>query len=149
MMRTLLFAFSCLFLLQVVSAGPGTHRYKEPHSNYGDEKKNKQHIQEHMKAMTKDDKSTETPELSEKDMIYYLFVIHDINGDGYLDGHELRAAFTDFDHEDGHTDEEKEELIPLDEANDMVDHVLLEDDKNGDGLISWSEYLESQLYHDD
>ncbi|KAI9355577.1 hypothetical protein BD770DRAFT_323799 [Pilaira anomala] len=82
-------------------------------------------------------------------MIYYLFVIHDINGDGYLDGHELRAAFTDFDHDDehGHT-EEKEELIPLDEVNEMVDHVLEEDDKNGDGLISWSEYLESQLYHE-
>lgn len=91
----------------------------------------KRHIQEHMKAMTKDDKSAETPELSEKDMIYYLFVIHDINGDGYLDGHELRAAFTDFDHDDEHG-HEKEEFIPLDEVNDMVDHVLLEDDKNGE-----------------
>lgn len=81
--------------------------------------------------MTKDNKSTETPDLSEKDMIYYLFVIHDVNGDGYLDGHELRAAFTDFEHEEGHT-EEKEELIPLDEVNEMVDHVLLEDDINGE-----------------
>ncbi|KAI8641086.1 hypothetical protein BD408DRAFT_346815 [Parasitella parasitica] len=76
-------------------------------------------------------------------MIYYLFVIHDTNGDGYLDGHELRAAFTDFDEHDG------EDPLTLQEVTDMVDHVLLEDDKNGDGLISWSEYLESQLYHDD
>lgn len=86
---------------------------------------------------------TDIPEPSEKDMIYYLFVIHDTDGNGYLDGHELRAAFTDFD-----DTQEEHDLIPLDEVNAMVDHVLLEDDKNGDGLISWSEYLESQLYHD-
>ncbi|KAI8977883.1 hypothetical protein BDB01DRAFT_726913 [Pilobolus umbonatus] len=69
-------------------------------------------------------------------MIYYLFVIHDLNEDGYLDGHELMAAFN----EDNSTQ--------LDEIVSMVDHVLLEDDRNGDGLISWSEYLESELYHD-
>jgi Ca2+-binding EF-hand superfamily protein len=79
--------------------------------------------------MAKDE--TEGPELSEQDMIYYLFVIHDTNGDGYLDGHELRAAFTDFDEHD-HEIEKEEGLIPLDEVTEMVDHVLLEDDKNGE-----------------
>lgn len=73
-------------------------------------------------------KDQEAPELSEQDMIYYLFVIHDTNGDGYLDGHELRAAFTDFD--DDHQTEEEE--LTLEEVTDMVDHVLLEDDKNGE-----------------
>lgn len=76
--------------------------------------------------MVKND-TVETPEPSEQDMIYYLFVIHDTNGDGYLDGHELRAAFTDFDHQ-----EEEHDLIPLKEVNAMVDHVLEEDDKNGE-----------------
>lgn len=85
--------------------------------------------------MVKDDASPETPELSEKDMIYYLFVIHDTNGDGYLDGHELRAAFTDFDHDDdehANITEQQQEIISLIEVTDMVDHVLLEDDKNGE-----------------
>jgi hypothetical protein len=89
-----------------------------------------------MKALVKDDATAETPDLSEKDMIYYLFVIHDTNGDGYLDGHELRAAFTDFDHDDEHSDNstttEEQVLIPLGEVTEMVDHVLLEDDKNGE-----------------
>ncbi|CAO3644021.1 unnamed protein product [Mucor hiemalis] len=102
-MRTTLFilittSILCM-LLQSVYAGPGKHQYNvKGHSNYGDGKKNKKHVQEHMKAIVKEDEK-ETPEMSEEDMIYYLFVIHDVNGDGYLDGHELRAAFSDFDHE--------------------------------------------------
>lgn len=121
-----------------------------------------------MKAIGKDDEQKQ-PEMSEDDMIYYLFVIHDLNGDGYLDGHELRAAFSDFDHDDEDQHVAKApETIPFDEITEMVDHVLEEDDKNGEqvfylildiytsltlfslcsGLISWSEYLESQLYHE-
>ncbi|KAI9020823.1 hypothetical protein CLU79DRAFT_219563 [Phycomyces nitens] len=76
-------------------------------------------------------------------MVYYLFVVHDKNADGHLDGHELRAAFTDF--EEG--DEDPTKFISLEEVTEMVDHVLEEDDINGDGLISWDEYLQSQLYH--
>lgn len=97
------------------------------------------HVQEHMKAIVKDEsgnEKVETPELSEQDMIYYLFVIHDLNGDGYLDGHELRAAFTDFDEDSDHHDHQgtlrKKETIPMDEITDMVDHVLEEDDTNGE-----------------
>ncbi|KAI8049131.1 uncharacterized protein B0P05DRAFT_563842 [Gilbertella persicaria] len=127
-------------LLSLVYAGPGTHRYQSTHSsNYGDEKHNREHIQEHLEAMKKDGDI----ELSEQDTIYYLFVIHDLNGDGYLDGHELRIAFTDFDQHEADT------TMTLKEVTAMIDHVLEEDDKNGDGLISWTEYLESQLYHED
>ncbi|KAI9473574.1 MAG: hypothetical protein EXX96DRAFT_488553 [Benjaminiella poitrasii] len=74
-------------------------------------------------------------------MIYYLFLIHDVDGDGFLDGHELRAAFTDFGEDDA------TQYLSLEEVTEMVDHVLAEDDLDGDGLISWSEYLESQNYH--
>jgi hypothetical protein len=42
-MRTTFFLLTILLVsIHLVSAGPGTHRYQEPHSNYGDEKKNKQ-----------------------------------------------------------------------------------------------------------
>ncbi|KAI9248483.1 hypothetical protein BDA99DRAFT_446161 [Phascolomyces articulosus] len=82
--------------------------------------------------------------LNEKELVYYLFVLHDTNGDGNLDGHELRAAFTDFDEDE---EDDPTQYVSLDEVTDMVDHVLEEDDLNGDGLISWEEYLQSQLYH--
>ncbi|KAI7900908.1 uncharacterized protein BX663DRAFT_515683 [Cokeromyces recurvatus] len=125
------------FYITMIYAGPGTHQYTH-HSNYGDEKNNKHHIEEHIQSMLNN--SSTTP-ISNDDMIYYLFVIHDVNGDGYLDGHELRSAFTDFD--------SNEPIPSLEEVTEMVDHVMLEDDKNGDGLISWNEYLESQLYHEE
>ncbi|KAI8983607.1 hypothetical protein BDB01DRAFT_791426 [Pilobolus umbonatus] len=110
------------------------------HSNYGTHN-NKEHIQEHLKSLQTDEDTPST--LSDEDMVYYMFLTHDTNGDGHLDGHELRHAFTDFG--DDHVD--STQFLSLDEVTDMVDHVLQEDDLNGDGLISWAEYLESQLYH--
>lgn len=88
-------------------------------------------MQEHINAMAKE--GQEAPQLSEQDTIYYLFVVHDTNGDGYLDGHELRAAFSDYeDHNNSNGGGDQVPLIPLDEVTDMVDHVLEEDDKNGE-----------------
>ncbi|ORX52705.1 hypothetical protein DM01DRAFT_1268933, partial [Hesseltinella vesiculosa] len=77
-------------------------------------------------------------------MVYYLFVLHDRNGDGHLDGHELRAAFSDFDAEH---EEDPTKFVSLEDITAMVDHVLEEDDLDGDGRISWEEYMQSQLYH--
>ncbi|KAI9302888.1 hypothetical protein BJ944DRAFT_166420 [Cunninghamella echinulata] len=77
-------------------------------------------------------------------MVYYLFVLHDRNGDGYLDGHELRGAFSDFDVEH---EEDPAKYVSLEDITSMVDHVLEEDDLDGDGKISWEEYMQSQLYH--
>ncbi|KAG0740214.1 hypothetical protein G6F57_008201 [Rhizopus arrhizus] len=128
----LLLLFTCVFGIDF--------KNKEDHSNYGEFKHNKEHIQEHLNSLA-NNTDEPLPELSDKDMIYYLFLTHDQNGDGFLDGHELRQAFTDFGDEDG------SKYISLEEVSEMIDHVLEEDDLNGDGLISWSEYLESQSYH--
>ncbi|CEG68318.1 hypothetical protein RMATCC62417_04608 [Rhizopus microsporus] len=130
------FIIVLFFILQSVFAGPGTHHYAKPdHSNYGDYQSTREHIQEHFKGILKDD----LPNLNETNIQYYLFVLHDSNGDGYLDGHELRATYTDFD--------VKHFNIPLSDIVEMIDHTLEEDDLNGDGLVSWAEYLESQAYH--
>ncbi|CAO3692021.1 unnamed protein product [Umbelopsis ramanniana] len=123
----------------VVAGGPGSHRYQMPHSNYGEEKTNQEHIKEHIQELAGDD--GEIPEMDEKDTLFYVFTLHDYNKDGFLDGHELRAAFTDID------DDDPTAVVSLEEVTEMVDHVLEEDDLNGDGLISWEEYLESQMYH--
>jgi Ca2+-binding EF-hand superfamily protein len=85
------------------------------------------HIREHLKSLA--EKTDEIPpDLSDEDMIYYLFLIHDVNGDGFLDGHELRTAFTDF----GDEHEDATQYLSLDEVTEMVDHVLEEDDLDGE-----------------
>lgn len=69
------------------------------------------------------------PELSDSELMYYLFVLHDMNNDAHLDGHELRAAFTDFDETE---EDDPTQYVSLEEVTDMVDHVLEEDDLNGE-----------------
>ncbi|CAG8633679.1 740_t:CDS:1, partial [Acaulospora colombiana] len=65
-------------------------------------------------------------EMTEDDELYYLFSIHDANHDGYLDGNELRDAFTDYDEGTG------KPYVSLEEVTEMIDHVLLEDDMNNE-----------------
>ncbi|KAL9540928.1 hypothetical protein MBANPS3_009415 [Mucor bainieri] len=132
----LLFVFSSVYAIEFMN---------QDHSNYGDDKDNKAHIREHLKSLAADASQEIPDDLKDEDMIYYLFLIHDVNGDGFLDGHELRAAFTDF----GDEHEDATQYLSLEEVTEMVDHVLEEDDLDGDGRISWSEYLESQSYHQD
>jgi len=79
-------------------------------------------------------------ENSEDDLLYF-FTLHDYNKDNELDGNELFASFVDgFDP----TIEEKKDIEYIME---WVDHILEEDDIDGNGKISWSEYLASQKYH--
>ncbi|CEP14910.1 hypothetical protein [Parasitella parasitica] len=139
-----------LLLLIVIYLVHAIEFMNQDHSNYGDNKDNKDHIREHLTSLASDSSQDIPDDLKDEDMIYYLFLIHDVNGDGFLDGHELRAAFTDF----GEEYEDAMQFLSLEEVTEMVDHVLKEDDLDGDniqnsGLISWSEYLESQSYHKD
>ncbi|KAI8827227.1 uncharacterized protein EV422DRAFT_513105 [Fimicolochytrium jonesii] len=82
---------------------------------------------------------------SEYEDLLYFFSLSDRNGDHHLDGHELRQTYTTA----GGTAElpPKEYRLPLEEVESMIDHTLLEDDTDGDGRISWGEYLASQVYH--
>jgi hypothetical protein len=91
--------------------------------------------------------------------LLFWFQVHDINGDSHLDGHELRHAFTDHrkavvsleshhHHSDTMGDANvytvDENFVPLRDVINMVDHVLEEDDINGDSRISIDDYLFSQ-----
>ncbi|KAJ3057484.1 hypothetical protein HK097_004004 [Rhizophlyctis rosea] len=90
----------------------------------------------------------------EDDDLYYFFTLHDRNADYHLDGHELMRAFVDAEGDgsdmdgDGKIEEPKRHLT-LAEVQNMVDHVIGEDDLDNDGMISWEEYLLSQQHADD
>ncbi|KAI1313374.1 hypothetical protein EDD11_002684 [Mortierella claussenii] len=104
------------------------------HSNYGDMGKAKEFAKEHMGDKGKS--------LSEKEELMMLFSLHDTNKDGYLDGIELRGAFSDYNQG------ALESKLTLQQLVDMIDHVIAEDDTDNDGKISWEEYLISQKYHE-
>lgn len=64
--------------------------------------------------------------LSEKEELLMLFSLHDSNKDGYLDGIELRGAFSDYNQ--GSSDS----ALPLTTMIDMIDHVIAEDDTDNE-----------------
>ncbi|KAL2919734.1 hypothetical protein HK105_200649 [Polyrhizophydium stewartii] len=125
-------------------------------SNYGDIGHSAQFVRERLQKLgygrEKGARTTETPHaegsdkpLVHKQEVFYFFSLHDYNGDGHLDGHELRLAFQHYDREPGSP--ETFDPVNMDDLETMIDHALAEDDLDNDGKISWDEYLESQSYH--
>uniref|UniRef100_A0A1D1XDQ8 Multiple coagulation factor deficiency protein 2 n=1 Tax=Anthurium amnicola TaxID=1678845 RepID=A0A1D1XDQ8_9ARAE len=127
-----------LTLMPLFALATSYINYQGEHNNYGDHEKIRQHVKNHLKDIP----GQNFEELTDKDELYYLFSLHDANHDGHLDGHELREAFVD------DIFENVEQNMKLDEIIELIDHVLLEDDMNNDGKISWEEYLLSQSYHE-
>ncbi|KAF9356608.1 hypothetical protein BGX26_004998 [Mortierella sp. AD094] len=121
--------------VSTVMAGTGiaVDQSDPEHSNYGDMGKAKEFAKEHMGEKAKT--------LSQKEELMMLFSLHDSNKDGFLDGIELRAAFSDYT-------QGEDSNLPLEKMHNMIDHVIEEDDTNNDGKISWEEYLISQKYHE-
>ncbi|KAI8056668.1 hypothetical protein BDF22DRAFT_667398 [Syncephalis plumigaleata] len=70
---------------------------------------------------------------SKADDPYYFFNLNDRNGDGWLDGHELRTAFA-----------AEEPDATLDFLEDWVERTFKSEDKDGDNRISLHEYLLSE-----
>ncbi|KAF8988591.1 hypothetical protein CPC16_008624 [Podila verticillata] len=115
--RTVTWTLSCALLLLASTAIadriPG-NQPESDHSNYGDMHKAKEFAKEHMGEKAKT--------MTEKEELMMLFSLHDANKDGYLDGIELRAAFSDFNQGAPET------ALSLQAMNDMIDHVIGEDD---------------------
>ncbi|KAI3657761.1 hypothetical protein MP638_001026 [Amoeboaphelidium occidentale] len=87
------------------------------------------------------------------DMLYYWFSLHDEDNNGYLDGSELLHAFSHWNEEFTPEDEQVRQNVGhhsrrklLIAMEDMVDHVLKEDDIDNDGFISVEEFMQSGHY---
>ncbi|KAG0269861.1 hypothetical protein DFQ27_001705 [Actinomortierella ambigua] len=120
MKLTLISLLASAWLATFAMAGnqvPG-NKPANDHSNYGDTEK--------AKAFAKEQLGDKGKNLSEKEELMMLFSLHDSNKDGYLDGIELRAAFSDYNQVN------PEKPLPLESMLDMIDHVIAEDDADNE-----------------
>ncbi|KAI6200242.1 hypothetical protein M3Y96_00712400 [Aphelenchoides besseyi] len=73
-------------------------------------------------------------EINDIDKFHY-FNLHNLNKDGYIDGLELMKGITH-----GHDGTPLQSPMSDSEIELMVDQVLQDFDKDGNGLVSYSEY---------
>ncbi|KAJ3144639.1 hypothetical protein HK101_002626 [Irineochytrium annulatum] len=73
--------------------------------------------------------------------VYYFFLVTDTNGDAHLDGSELMHSLAEY--EDIHAKKERISRPTLREVERLVDRILMNEDVDNDGMISWGEFLEA------
>ncbi|XP_064603737.1 multiple coagulation factor deficiency protein 2 homolog [Liolophura sinensis] len=102
---------------------------------------NAEHIMEHLDGIM----NKSTADMSEQELQFYYFKLHDYNNDNKLDGLELTKAITHF-----HADDEDPNVVhqvkPFTDADitGIVDVILKDDDLNDDGLIEYVEFVTAQ-----
>jgi len=108
--------------------GEGTNAFHE-HA------KDKDHIMKDMEGVVNKPES----EMSQEELQFHYFKLHDSNNDNLLDGWELMFALN-HDHNDA--DAEKK-IMSDQQISDLLDPIFREDDKNQDGFISYAEFMAS------
>lgn len=98
------------------------------------------HDRDHIKEHLKEEIEFKEEEMSDEDLQFHYFRLHDYDGNRKLDGLEIMHAISHYQNESGVTDKEE----TSDEANSRtVDQILDEDDLNSDGYIDYPEYIAS------
>ncbi|XP_053565264.1 multiple coagulation factor deficiency protein 2 homolog [Bombina bombina] len=81
-------------------------------------------------------------EVSEEELEFYYFTVHDFDHNKLLDGLEIMAALQDsLEHHMGTVFTKEESMKHYIE---MTDEVLQEDDLDKDGFLTYAEYMHSQ-----
>jgi len=129
---------------------PAGHAPHAPHQQGGQKKvlhKDMQHEKEHMKEHM--DVPIDTSNMSEQELQFHYFKMHDSDGNNKLDGCELVKSLihwhdqANHDHKSGQPLPE-EKIFKDDELVSMIDPILETDDKNNDGYIDYSEFVIAQ-----
>lgn len=101
---------------------------------FHDHAKDREHIMKDMEGIVNKPES----EMSQEELQFHYFKLHDSNNDNLLDGWELMFALN---HEDHKTEAKKP--MSDQEIADMLDPIFKEDDRNQDGYISYAEFMDS------
>lgn len=99
----------------------------------------KEHIAEHA------DVPIDTSKMSEQELQFHYFKMHDADNNNKLDGCELIKSLIHW-HEQGNseTGETQDKLFKDEELVQLIDPILSMDDTNNDGYIDYPEFIQAQ-----
>jgi len=97
--------------------------------------RDKDHIMKDMEGVVNKPES----EMSQEELQFHYFKLHDSNNDNLLDGWELMFALN-HDHNDATADKK---VMSDTDISDLLDPIFREDDKDQDGFISYAEFMAS------
>ncbi|XP_052902268.1 putative cyclin-dependent serine/threonine-protein kinase DDB_G0272797/DDB_G0274007 isoform X1 [Anopheles moucheti] len=109
----------------------------------GNLQQEKQHIAEHMEV------PIDTSKMSEQELQFHYFKMHDSDNNNKLDGCELIKSLIHW-HEQGKAQENsghpqhEEKIFSNDELSALIDPILNSDDHNQDGFIDYPEFVRAQ-----
>ncbi|KAL3872615.1 hypothetical protein ACJMK2_035830 [Sinanodonta woodiana] len=105
-----------------------------------------EHIKEHLKEVV--DKPKE--QMTDEELEFHYFKLHDYDNNNKLDGTEITKAITHFHSEEDEkkdgdqNNKENKKVVTDEELINIVDLVLKEDDLNNDGYIEYVEFIAAQ-----
>ncbi|KAK7104183.1 multiple coagulation factor deficiency protein 2 homolog isoform X5 [Littorina saxatilis] len=106
---------------------------------------NAEHIIEHLQDQIK---TKPKEQMSEEELEFHYFKMHDYDNNNKLDGVEIGKALTHFhdDHEPPVGEEKKAEpkIFSDEEIGNIVDTVISDNDADGDGYVEYFEFKRSQ-----
>ncbi|KAI5636806.1 EF-hand domain pair domain-containing protein [Phthorimaea operculella] len=105
----------------------------------------REHIQEHM------DVPLDTSKMSQSELQFHYFKMHDADHNNKLDGCELIKSLIHW-HEQGHKQQPQqpnsppvgEKVFTDEELVNLIDPILNMDDHNRDGYIDYPEFIRAQ-----
>ncbi|XP_062980041.1 multiple coagulation factor deficiency protein 2 isoform X2 [Elgaria multicarinata webbii] len=129
----------CLVLASSIVSFAEDHEGGIQHPNAHLDKtmvQDKDHIMEHLEGVIDKPES----EMSPQELQLHYFKMHDYDGNNLLDGLELATAITHVHKEEGG---EHTQLMKEEELMNLIDGILIGDDKNNDGFIDYAEFAKS------
>ncbi|XP_046389138.1 probable basic-leucine zipper transcription factor I [Ischnura elegans] len=131
--------------MQMAGQPPQPHHHGAPQQilNAAHIMQEKDHIKEHM------DVPIDTSNMSDQELQFHYFKMHDADNNNKLDGCELIKSLIHW-HEQGHDDpsnalpQEKGKVFSDKELVSLIDPILSMDDTNRDGFIDYPEFVRAQ-----
>ncbi len=129
---------------KLLHQGPVDPKPPQPHSSvlHKDVKHEAGHVKEHM------DVPLDTEGMSDQELQFHYFKMHDTDANNKLDGSELVKSIIHWHDESKHDDEDQshdDKIFSDRELSELIDPILEADDRNKDGYIDYTEFILAQI----